>query len=99
MISSTSTSSGIVAGVAALILSRFPHLTVAQVTLALTGGTTGGTTTDRADAPGTGHGTVDAARAVRGGGRPSPRRPSQAWPAQSLGPPAYTRAAADHHGG
>ena len=59
-ISSTSTSSGIVAGVAALILSRFPHLTVAQVTQALTEGTT----TDRAGAPGTGHGTVDAARAV-----------------------------------
>ena len=35
-ISSTSTSSGIVAGVAALILSRYPHLTVAQVTRALT---------------------------------------------------------------
>ena len=63
-ISSTSTSSGIVAGVAALILSRFPHLTVAQVTQALTEGTTGGTTTDRAGTPGTGHGTVDAARAV-----------------------------------
>ena len=39
-ISSTSTSSGIVAGVAALILSRFPHLTVAQVTQALTGAAT-----------------------------------------------------------
>ncbi len=63
-ISSTSTSSGIVAGVAALIRSRFPHLTVAQVTLALIGGTTGGTTAERADAPGTGYGTVDAARAV-----------------------------------
>ena len=59
-ISSTSTSSGIVAGVAALILSRYPHLTAAQVTQALTGGTV----TDRAGAPGTGHGTVDAARAV-----------------------------------
>ena len=45
---------------AALILSRYPHLTVAQVTQALTGGTT----TDRADALGAGHGTVDAARAV-----------------------------------
>ena len=64
-ISSTSTSSGIVAGVAALILSRYPHLTVAQVTRALTGGTTGGTTTTgRAGVPGAGHGTVDAARAV-----------------------------------
>ena len=59
-ISSTSTSSGIVAGVAALVRSRFPQLTVAQVTLALTGGTA----TDRAGPPGTGHGTVDAARAV-----------------------------------
>ncbi|MGH3189542.1 MAG: S8 family serine peptidase, partial [Streptosporangiaceae bacterium] len=35
-ISSTSTASGIVAGVAALVLSKFPRLTVAQVTLALT---------------------------------------------------------------
>ena len=34
-ISSTSAASGIVAGVAALVLSRFPHLTVAQVTRAL----------------------------------------------------------------
>jgi hypothetical protein len=59
-ISSTSASSGIVAGLAALILSRFPHLTMAQVSQALTGGTT----TDRADAPGTGRGIVDAARAV-----------------------------------
>ena len=59
-VSSTSTSSGIVAGVAALILSRFPHLTVAQVTRALAGGTI----TDRTAAPGTGHGIIDAARAV-----------------------------------
>jgi serine protease len=59
-ISSTSTSSGMVAGVAALILSRYPHLTAAQVTQALTGGTV----TDRAGSPGTGHGTVDATRAV-----------------------------------
>ena len=59
-ISSTSTSSGMVARVAALILSRYPHLTAAQVTQALTGGTV----TDRAGSPGTGHGTVDATRAV-----------------------------------
>ncbi|HEX3311557.1 MAG TPA: S8 family serine peptidase, partial [Streptosporangiaceae bacterium] len=59
-ISSTSTSSGIVAGVAALIRSRFPHLSAAQVGRALTGGTTVG----RASAPGTGHGTIDAAKAV-----------------------------------
>ena len=60
-ISSSSASSGIVAGVAALILSRYPHLTVAQVSRALTGAAT----TGRAGAPGTGHGTVDAARAVQ----------------------------------
>ena len=59
-ISSTSASSGIVAGVAALILSRFPHLTAAQVGRALTGGTTSA----RTAVPGAGHGIIDAARAV-----------------------------------
>ena len=63
-ISSTSASSGIVAGVAALILSRYPHLTVAQVTRALTRGTITASVTGRTGAPGAGHGTVDAARAV-----------------------------------
>ena len=63
-ISSTSTSSGIVAGVAALILSRFPHLSAAQVGQALTGGTTAGSTTGGTSAPGTGRGTIDAAKAV-----------------------------------
>lgn len=72
-ISSTSTASGIVAGVAALLLARFPHLTVAQVTRALTqstvraGGTPAaadGAATDGAAGPGTGYGTVNAARAV-----------------------------------
>src|SRR4029077_7265118 len=56
-ISSTSTSGGIVAGVAALIRSRFPHLTAAQVGQALTGGTTAGSTAGRTSAPGTGRGT------------------------------------------
>ena len=41
-ISSTSTASGIVAGLAALVLSRFPHLTVTQVTQALTESTVAG---------------------------------------------------------
>ena len=63
-ISSTSTSSGIVAGVAALIRSRFPHLSAAQVGQALTGGTTAGSATGRTSAPGTGRGTIDAAKAV-----------------------------------
>src|ERR1700730_14865785 len=59
-ISSSSTSSGIVAGVAALILSRFPHLSGTQVGQALTGGTIAA----RTSAPGVGHGTIDAAQAV-----------------------------------
>jgi hypothetical protein len=63
-ISSTSTSSGIVAGVAALIRSRFPHLSAAQVGQALTRGTTAGSTAGRTSAPGTGRGTIDAAKAV-----------------------------------
>ncbi|HLK77540.1 MAG TPA: S8 family serine peptidase [Streptosporangiaceae bacterium] len=69
-ISSTSTASGIVAGVAALVLSRFPHLTVAQVTQALTESTVAGVS--GASLPplparshtGAGYGTVDAIRAV-----------------------------------
>jgi subtilisin family serine protease len=69
-ISSTSTASGIVAGVAALILARFPRLTVAQVTQALiesTAATANGTSLPplpASPAAGTGYGTVDAARAV-----------------------------------
>jgi hypothetical protein len=59
-LSSTSASGGIVAGVAALILSRFPHLTAAQVGRALTGGAASAKTT----VPGAGHGIIDAARAV-----------------------------------
>jgi hypothetical protein len=47
-VSSTSAASGIVAGVAALVVSKFPHLTAAQVTLALTESTAA--TTDGAAA-------------------------------------------------
>jgi hypothetical protein len=69
-ISSTSAASGIVAGVAALVLSRFPHLTVAQVTQALiesTASTASGTSLPPLpprSAAGAGYGTVDAIRAV-----------------------------------
>jgi hypothetical protein len=69
-ISSTSTASGIVAGVAALVLSRFPHLTVAQVTQALiesTAATRAGTglpPLPARSAAGAGYGAVDAIRAV-----------------------------------
>ena len=59
-ISSTSMSSGIVAGVAALILSRFPHLTGAQVSQVLAESVTPA----RTHAPGAGLGVIDAARAV-----------------------------------
>ncbi len=68
--SSTSTASGIVAGVAALVLSRFPHLTPAQVTQALiesTATTAGGTSLPPLpprSAAGAGYGTVNAIRAV-----------------------------------
>ena len=67
-ISSTSMASGIVAGVAALVLSKFPHLTVAQVTLALTESTAGHGDTlpplPPRSAHGAGYGVVDAARAI-----------------------------------
>jgi Subtilase family len=69
-ISSTSTASGIVAGVAALVLSRFPHLTVFQVTQVLLE-STATTATGRGLPPlparssaGAGYGTVDATRAL-----------------------------------
>jgi Subtilase family len=69
-ISSTSAASGIVAGMAALILSEFPHLTVAQVTRALIDSTVA--TADGTSLPplpgrplaGAGYGTVDAVRAI-----------------------------------
>jgi len=92
-ISSSSTSSGIVAGVAALILSRFPHLSAAQVDRALTGGTTAA----KGSAPGAGRGTIDAAQAVglaasvNAAAKPSP-------PAATASPhqPARTSTTAAH---
>jgi hypothetical protein len=69
-VSSTSTASGIVAGVAALVLSSFPHLTVAQVTQALADSTVataagGGLPPLPARSQaGAGYGTVNAIRAV-----------------------------------
>ena len=78
---------------AALVVSKFPRLTVAQVTLALTGGTT----TGRAAHPGTGHGTIDAARAVEEAAAitsagPS-RRPPPAQPHKPARLPTATAAA------
>ena len=74
--SSTSTASGIVAGLAALILSKFPHLTPAQVTRALVGSTVSSSGSGASGSPGAlpplpprsyagaGYGTVNAARAM-----------------------------------
>jgi hypothetical protein len=69
-ISSTSAASGIVAGLAALALSGFPHLTVTQVMQALTESTVAGASgaglppLPARSAAGAGYGTVDAIRAV-----------------------------------
>jgi Subtilase family len=70
MTSSTSAASGMVAGVAALILSRFPDLSVTQVREALTDSTAPGPAGAGLPAlparspDGTGYGTIDAARAI-----------------------------------
>ncbi len=74
-VSSTSAASAVVTGIVALIKSQFPELTPAQVTEALTRSTVfrppGGLT------DGSGHGTVDAARALAEAATiaaPGPRR-------------------------
>jgi len=102
-ISSTSTASGIVAGVAALVLSRFPHLTVAQVTRALiesaapTAGGTGLPPLPPRSAAGAGYGTVDAIRAVDMAAIiASASQPRQAAPAAAAHKPARHPAAAPH---
>lgn len=61
-ISSTSAASAVVAGIAALIRSRYPDLTPAQVTRALTRSTVYRPPGGRV--PGSGYGTVDARRAL-----------------------------------
>jgi len=102
-ISSTSTASGIVAGVAALVLSRFPHLTVAQVTQALiesTAATTAGAGLPPLPARSTaggGYGTVDAIRALDLAAIiSSASQPRQAAPAATPHKPAPHTAAAPH---
>ena len=102
-ISSTSTASGIVAGVAALVLSRFPHLTVAQVTRALiesaapTAGGAGLPPLPPRSAAGAGYGTVDAIRAVDMAAIiTAASQPRQAAPAAAAHKPARHPAAAPH---
>jgi hypothetical protein len=61
-LSSSDMSSALTAGVAALIRSRFPHLSVAQTTRALETGTT---PVSDPSLPGDGHGEINAANALR----------------------------------
>jgi subtilisin family serine protease len=74
-VSSTSAASAIVTGIAALIKSQYPELTPAQVTTALTTSTVFRPANGLTD--GSGHGTVDAARALAAAkniARPGPHR-------------------------
>jgi hypothetical protein len=100
-ISSTSTASGIVAGVAALVLSRFPHLTVAQVTQVLlesTATTAAGTSLPPLPARspgGAGYGTVDAIRALNlAAFITAAEQPRQPAPVTSSAKPARSAVAA-----
>ena len=83
-ISSTSAASGIVAGVAALVLSRFPHLTVAQVTQALIESTAAA----RPAAP--------ACRRCRPGRRPEPATAPWTRSGRWIWPPSSPRRASRH---
>ena len=105
-ISTTAAASGMVAGAAALIVSEFPHLTVAQVTRALIESTV--TTAGGTDLPpvpgrsgsGAGYGTVDAARALQMAALISsasqPPRPA-ARPSPQPPRPARAAVASAHH--
>jgi subtilisin family serine protease len=93
-VSSTSMSSGIVAGVAALVLSRFPHLTGAQVSQVLTQSVT----PPRTHAAGAGLGIIDAARAVSLAAGISGIAQPAATPTRSRQPQQVTATAAHQAG-
>src|SRR5689334_2580375 len=93
-VSSTSMSSGIVAGVAALVLSRFPHLTGAQVSQVLTQSVT----PPRTHAAGAGLGVIDAARAVSLAAGISGIAQPTATPTRSRKPQQVTATAAHQAG-
>jgi Subtilase family len=104
-ISSTSAASGIVAGVAALVLSRYPHLTVAQLTRALMDSAgpvsrAGGASLPplpARSAAGTGYGTVNAIRALQQAAVISAAsQPHQPAPAARTVTPTRHPAAAPH---
>ena len=87
-LASTDMSSALTAGVAALIRSRFPRLSAAQVAQALEQGTTARPRSH--PAPGTGHGALDAAGAVTAAAAIAAAHPA---PAQSAPPAQPTPAA------
>lgn len=84
-VSSTSAASAVVTGIATLIKARFPELTPQQVTRALTSSTV---FRGAGAQNGSGHGTVDAAKALAAAAaiaKPGPRRAGDgAVPAQQL---------------
>jgi len=93
--STTDAASAIVAGVAALIRSRYPHLNESQVRQALLAGSVARPPSS-ATAPGYGSGTVDALKAVQAAALiAAPRAPPSA-PATGQAPPGKTRPAAGH---
>jgi len=69
-INGTSAASAVVSGMVALIRARYPSLTVRQVTKALTT-----STVRRSATPGSGHGTVNAARALSAAAAEAPAGP------------------------
>jgi len=95
-LSSSDMSSALTAGVAALIRSRFPRLSVAQTTRALETGTT---PVSAPPLPGDGHGEINAANALKAATAinatlppPAPARPGK--PGNGTGQPGTGHAAA-----
>ena len=88
ILSSTDMAAALTAGVAALIRSRFPRLTPAQVARALEDGTA--RPMAARPAPGSGHGALDAAGALAAAAVIAAAQPA---PARAVPPPVRTSAA------
>jgi subtilisin family serine protease len=88
-LSSTDMSAALAAGVAALIRSRFPALTAAQVVQAMERGT--GTRPGSRPAAGTGHGALDAAGGLTAAAAIAPRQ-APAAPGPTASGPRLTQA-------
>jgi subtilisin family serine protease len=96
--STTDAASAIVAGVAALIRSRYPHLNESQVRQALLAGSVA--RPPSATVPGDGRGTVDALKAIQAAALIAAPRAAASAPSTSpvtgQAPPGKTRPAAGH---